>query len=275
MNAREAAAQIAPRLAAAGVADPGFEAEYLVRVAANISRTGYFRGHEMCDKAQARLEAVVGRRLKREPAAYIHGEREFYGLAFEVSPDVLLPRPETELLVELGLRECHRLSQPLILDVGTGSGAVAVAIAHGTGAGAVRVAGTDLSAKALAVAVRNALRLGVEVQFVRGDLLAPIGHADIVLANLPYIPSAVIAVLEPEVRDWEPRLALDGGEDGLDLVRRLVDDCAARIHPKLLAMEVGRGQAATVADYCTRHGARTEIVPDLAGIARVVCARWA
>jgi len=273
MNAREAAAELAPRLAMAGVADAGFEAEYLVRIASKISRTDYFRGYELCSEDRSRLEVIAGRRLRREPAAYIHGEREFYGLTFEVTPDVLLPRPETELLVELALRECRTLTAPLIVDVGTGSGAVAVAVAHG--ASAALVVGIDLSVGAIAIAQGNARRNAVRVRFLRGDLMEPLRRADIVLANLPYIPTAEITGLEPEVRDWEPRLALDGGEDGLDLIRRLVDDCSARIHPKLLAMEAGLGQAATVADYCVRHGAQTEIVPDLAGIARVVCARWA
>ncbi|MEP7215919.1 MAG: peptide chain release factor N(5)-glutamine methyltransferase [Anaerolineaceae bacterium] len=273
MNAREAAAEVAPRLARAGVADAGFEAEYLVRVAANISRTDYFRGHELCNSASSRLEDVVVRRIRREPSAYIAGEREFYGLAFEVTPDVLVPRPESDLLVQLGLRESNRTSRPVIVDVGTGSGAIAVAIAAEVDAGIV--VGVDRSARALAVARRNARRHGARVCFVHGDLLAPLGRVDIVLANLPYIPTAEIAGLEPEVRDWEPRFALDGGADGLTLIRRLIDECAARIRPKLLALEVGLGQAAAVADHCGRNGARAETVRDLAGIERVVCARWA
>lgn len=272
MNAREAAAELAPRLATAGVADAGFEAEYLVRIAAGISRTEYFRGHQMCGDARARLEAVAARRLGREPAAYIHGEREFHGLMFEVSPDVLLPRPETEMLVEIALKECALLSAPVVVDVGTGSGAIAVAVGrHLTRA---RMIGVDVSMPALAVARRNAERHAAAVRFVRGDLLAALRRADVVLANLPYIPSAEIAGLEPEVRDWEPRLALDGGADGRELIRRLIDDCAARIRPRLLALEVGVGQAEAVAEHCQCRGAQTEVLLDLAGIERVVCARW-
>ena len=273
MNAREAAAELAPRLAAAGVADARFEAEYLVRMAAGISRTEYFLDYQLCREQRARLGEFAGRRLEREPAAYIHGEREFYGLVFEVSPEVLVPRPETELLVDVALRECARLTEPLVVDVGTGSGAIAVAVSHHLGR--ETVTGIDTSSRALAVARRNAERHAACVRFVRGDLLAAARRADVVLANLPYVPGAEIAGLEPEVRDWEPRLALDGGEDGLDLIRRLVDDCAKRIRPRLLALEVGLGQAATVAARCQRGGARTEILADLAGIQRVVCARWA
>lgn len=273
MNAREAAAELAPRLAAAGVADSSFEAEYLVRMATGISRVEYFRGHELRAEQRARLGTLTRRRLEREPAAYIHGEREFHGLMFEVTPAVLLPRPETELLVELAMKECEHLRQPLIVDVGTGSGAIAVAVAHHLPAGTA--VGTDVSAGALAVARRNADRHAPRVRFVRGDLLEAFARADVVLANLPYIPTADIAGLEPEVRDWEPRLALDGGEDGLGLVRRLVDDCANRIRPRLLALEVGLGQATRVAEQCRARGAKTEVLNDLAGIERVVCARWA
>ncbi|MEP6870481.1 MAG: peptide chain release factor N(5)-glutamine methyltransferase [Anaerolineaceae bacterium] len=273
MNAREAATELVPRLALAGIPDAGFEAEFLVRIAAKISRNDYFGGHKLSSIASVRLEDAVIRRVRREPSAYIAGEREFYGLAFEVTPDVLLPRPETELLVELGLRECQRVTGGVIVDVGTGSGAIAVALAETIETEIV--VGIDVSEPALTVAQRNARRHAARVRFIRGDLLTPLGRADIVLANLPYIPTSGIASLQPEVRDWEPRLALDGGETGLHLIRRLIDDCTARIRPKLLAMEVGLGQAAAVAEYCGQNGAFTETVRDLAGIERVVCARWA
>ena len=274
MNAREAAAEVAPRLLAAGISDVGFEAEYLVRIAGGFSRAEYFLGRPLCGEDRERLGELVDRRLKREPAAYIHGEREFYGLTFEVSPDVLVPRPETELLVDLVLKSCEGISNPVVVDVGTGSGAVAISIATHL-PGAATVVATDVSAGALAVAERNARRHGAPVSFVRGDLAGAIARADIIVANLPYIPSAGICRLEPEVRDWEPRLALDGGADGLDLIRRLISDCATRIRPKLLTMEVGLGQAAFVGELCRAQRASVETVFDLPGIERVVCARWA
>ncbi len=273
MNARKAAAELAPRLAEAGVPDAGFEAEFLVRMAGGMTRTEYYLDRELCIEARGRLKALVARRLDREPAAYIRGEREFYGLAFEVTVDVLVPRPETELLVELASKEARGLDASLIVDVGTGSGAIAVAVAKAAH-GAATVVATDVSGGALAVAERNAWRHDVAVSFLRTNLLDAIAGVDIVVANLPYIPSEEIAGLEPEVRDWEPRLALDGGSDGLELIRRLINDCATRTRPKLLAMEVGFGQAAQVAEFCVRGGAHVEAVHDLAGIERVVCARW-
>lgn len=273
MNAREAAARVTRELASAGIEDAAFEAEYLVRTAAGISRARYFAGYELREDDRVRLAEFVARRLTREPAAYIAGEREFHGLALEVSPDVLLPRPETELLVELAIREASGLNEPVIIDAGTGSGAVAIAAALELPR--ARVIGTDVSTRALAVAARNGSRHVAGVQLVAAGLLAPFRRADIVLANLPYIPTGEVQALEPEVRDWEPIVALDGGGDGLELVRAIIDDCAARLRPGLLALEVGFGQSRAVQAYCRARGAATEIVPDLAGIERVVCARWA
>ncbi|MBA4179346.1 MAG: peptide chain release factor N(5)-glutamine methyltransferase [Anaerolinea sp.] len=272
MNAREAAARVTRELVSAGIEDAAFEAEYLVRTAAGISRAQFFARAELNDSDCARLDEIVSRRLTREPAAYIAGEREFYGLALEVSPDVLLPRPETELLVDLAIKETASLAAPVIIDVGTGSGAIAIATSLKL-PGAT-VIGTDVSELALAVAARNTARHGAKVQFVVADLLTPFRRADIILANLPYIPTEEVQALEPEVRDWEPIVALDGGGDGLELVRAIVDDCAGRLRPGLLALEIGFGQSRAVQAYCESRGAKTEIVPDLAGIERVVCARW-
>ena len=272
MNTREAAAQLSPALAAAGIADPAFEAELLVRMAAEVTRAAFFASPSLDCAATARLEVALERRLRREPAAYISGAREFYGLAFEVRTGVLIPRPESELLVEIALRELAGTPGAMVMDVGTGSGCIATAIARN--APGARVVATDRSATALAIARRNAGSHDADVAFARCDLAAAIGTADIIVANLPYIPSATIETLEPEVRDWEPRSALDGGHDGLDLICRLIDDCATRLRPSLLALEVGSGQAGRVAAIAIAAGARVEVVRDLAGIERVVCAQW-
>ncbi|MGE5595245.1 MAG: peptide chain release factor N(5)-glutamine methyltransferase [Hyphomicrobiales bacterium] len=271
MKARAAARKAAAELAQRGVPDPEFEGEYLVRQAAGLSRERYFTDPELPGPAQTRLMELLARRLAREPAAYIAGAREFYGLEFEMTPDVLVPRPETELLVEIGIAEAKR-PETFVVDVGTGSGCIATAVAvHAPGA---FVAATDVSVAALQVARRNAARHGATVRFAAGDLAACIGRADVVLANLPYIPSGEVAELEPEVRFWEPAVALDGGPDGLALVRRLIDDCASRLRPRLLALEVGYGQAQAVAAYARERGAQVELVKDLAGIDREVCCRW-
>jgi release factor glutamine methyltransferase len=274
MNARQAARELTRRLAAAGVPEAPFEAELLTRRATGLSRAEFFAGGNVDPEAAERLHNMAVRREGREPAAYISGEREFHGMLFEVGPTGLVPRPETELLVELALAEGR--PGDVIVDVGTGTGCIAVALScelQRRRTAAV-VVPTDISTEALTVAARNARRNGTPLPFVRSDLLAAVGRADIVLANLPYIPSDEIDALEPEVSQWEPRIALDGGADGFALIRRLVADCALRIRPRMLALEVGFGQAASVAGFCREAGAVVHVMPDLAGIDRVVCCRW-
>lgn len=273
MSLRVAAKEAADRLAAAGIPDPEFEAELLAREAAGVSRAAYFAGATAGSGELTRLHRLIERRLDREPAAYITGSREFYGRAFAVGPGVLVPRPETELLVDLALDELRRQPGAIVVDVGTGSGAIAVSVA--TEVPAAKVVGVDVSEGALAIAARNAAAHAPHVQLLRGDLLTPFARAEIVLANLPYIPTWEIDALEPEVSRWEPRVALDGGEDGLALIRRLIADCDRRLRPVLLAIEVGFGQAADVAASLHQCGREPWFVRDLGGIDRVVCARWA
>lgn len=273
MSARAVAAGLAAELEGAGVPDAAFESELLVRTAAGLSRAAYFAGSELETEQRERVRELVARRLAREPFAYIAGRREFYGLDFEVGPRVLIPRPETELLVEVALQELQRTPGARVADIGTGSGCIAIAVAKH--APAASIAAIDRSGEALKVAARNAIMNGVTVRFVRGSLAKAIGGADIILANLPYIPSGGIAGLEPEVRDWEPRDALDGGPDGLELVRELVADCGGRLRPALLVLEIGVGQAQDVGRYGRELRAEVKVLRDLAGIERVVCLRWA
>ena len=273
MNPREAAQEAAVKLAAAGVPEARFEAELLVRHVTGLSRAQFFAARGAFDPT-ADFDSAVGRRVRREPGAYVTGVREFYGLPFHVGPGVLVPRPETELLVELGIEEGRNHRQPVIVDAGTGSGCIAIAVAAAIdNAGAV-VIGTDVSAPALLIARSNRDAIGAAVHFVRASLAEAVARADIVLANLPYVPSGEIDALEPEVSRWEPRVALDGGSDGLGLIRRLIGDCATRLRPRLLALEVGFGQATAVAALAHEAGAGVDVVRDLGGIDRVVCARW-
>ncbi|WP_322794897.1 peptide chain release factor N(5)-glutamine methyltransferase [Tepidiforma sp.] len=272
MNAREVAAAATARLKAAGLADAQFEAEVLAREAAGISRAAYFAGAVLDGPARERLSAWVARREQREPLAYITGYREFYGRRFAVGPGALIPRPETELLVEVTLREIRQGGTRAVLEVGTGTGAVAVSIAAEEPN--ARVIATEVSREALRYARLNAAAHAPQVQLVLGDLAAGVRRADVVVANLPYIPSGEIDALEPEVSRWEPRVALDGGDDGLSLIRALIADCARRLRPRLLALEVGFGQAAAVAALGEAEGATASVMNDLAGIERVVCLRW-
>ena len=273
MNARAAAASVRSQLADAGVPDAQFEAELLVRRVTGLSRAEFFAGARFHCAAQDQLAALTERRLAREPLAYLTGTREFYRLEFAVGRGVLIPRPETELLVDIVLEELAKSPGATVLDVGTGSGCIATAIAVHAAQG--RVIATEVSDSAMQIARHNVASHHVQVGIVRCDLASAIGGADVVVANLPYIPTATIPTLEPEVREWEPVSALDGGEEGLDLVRRLIEDCAERLRPRLLALEVMAGQADDVSRFAQARGGMVTIRRDLAGIDRVVMARWA
>jgi release factor glutamine methyltransferase len=223
---------------------------------------------------QAELfESLLNRRLASEPVQYLTGEQEFFGLLFEVSPDVLIPRPETEHLVEAVLERFDRDANPCIVDVGTGSGAIAVAIAHALTRS--RVVAVDLSLAALEVARRNAERHGVlgRVTLWQSDLLAEAGTAefDVVVSNPPYIANG--EKLELQVADYEPRSALYAGPTGLEIYERLIPQANRALKPQgWLMMEIGYGQQPALE---TLLGGWHELsfVPDLQGIPRVVQAQ--
>lgn len=293
----------AQKLEAAGVESPRLEARLLLAQALGVSSVELLRGlgREPTDAEIRRFEGLLGERARRVPLAYLRGTQEFYGLTFEVTPATLIPRPETELLVEyvlekaLGVRssgvgkesQCLTPNAPegeraqrsvrTLIDVGTGSGCIAVAVA--VHAPAMRVVAVDISAEALAVARRNAARHHVagRVQFIRGELLDSVASqcAEIIVSNPPYIPTKEIETLQPEVRDYEPRIALDGGPDGLRLYRRLFAGARRTLRPGgWLAVEVGFGQAEAVAERMALVGfEEIERRRDLVGIERVVAGR--
>jgi release factor glutamine methyltransferase len=226
-----------------------------------------------------RIETRVNRRATREPLAYILGERWFYGMRFLVTPDVLIPRPETELLVELALEHLQNCSTetPSILDLCTGSGCVGIAILANHPATAAVL--TDLSPDAIAIAWQNAELHGVfeRCQLIVGDLDSDIADEetfDVITANPPYIDPDDIETLDIEVRDWEPELALYAPDAGYALYPRIVALALARLRPGgLLAVECGHTQAGTIADMFTAAGlTNIKIHADLAGIQRVVTA---
>ncbi len=269
----------------AGSRDPRFEAELLLRHVLHMDRTAFLVSlpEPMPREALRQLRQLCERRAMQEPLQYMIGQQAFYGREFEVGPGVLIPRPETEILVEHVLRYADRLwpadTVLTAADIGTGSGAIALTLAcerpHW------QIAAVDLSLDAIAIARQNASRFGVEdrVQFLMGDLTRPLLDAgvrlDILVSNPPYIPSGDIAGLDAEVRDYEPRLALDGGADGLDCYRRLCADLPALLAPNaLVAFEVGIHQSRDVARLLEETGEvdAVVIVPDLAGIERVVLA---
>lgn len=262
-----------------GTAGARREAELLLVFAAGMSREAYYlHDREILPAGQAILfEQAVLRRCRREPLAYITGHREFYGLDLSVTPDVLIPRPETELLVETGLERLREMGvqAPLVVDACTGSGAIAVAIAFH--APVARVAATDISEAALEVARGNARLHGVgdRISFRQGDLLAPVadlsGKVDLLLSNPPYIPAGQIDALEPEVSEYEPRLALSGGPDGLDIYRRLCRDAVHLVRPGgSMLLEIGHDQGEPVLQTARDYGWQGTWVPDLAGLQRMV-----
>lgn len=271
--------EAAERLRAAGTDSPLMEAGLLLAYAAGVRRLDVLAGTLEPPDAdvRARFRAVVARRAERVPLAHLLGRQEFFGRAFEVTPATLVPRPETELLVEFGIHTVGDGAGALAIDVGTGGGCIAVSVA--AEAPGARVLAVDLSLEALRVAIRNAERLSVgsRVACVRGDLLAPVasGSAAVVLSNPPYVATDDLAGLQPEVRDHEPRLALDGGPDGLSIHRRLARDARRALRPDgWLAVEVGFGQAAAVSALLRGEGyTHVAAQRDLAGIERMVRGR--
>ncbi|HEX7294060.1 MAG TPA: peptide chain release factor N(5)-glutamine methyltransferase [Solirubrobacterales bacterium] len=264
---REALTASVDALRAAGVEDPRLDAEILLAEANGWDRAVLVANPaaDVPPQAARRFGEMVRRRLRREPVAYIVGHRGFRHLDLAVDRRVLIPRPETELLVELALE----LQPGSVLDVGTGSGAVALAIADELPS--CRVVATDTSAAALEVARANAERLGLgeRVSFVEGSVPAD-GEFDLVVANLPYVASSEWPGLQPEVTQWEPREALLAGPDGLDEIRLVVP----KIECSSLALEVGEGQAPAVGQLLREAGfGAVETRADLAGIERVVIGR--
>jgi release factor glutamine methyltransferase len=261
-------------LAAAGVDSPHLDAELLLAAAAGTDRERLVAAPEepLAPAAGRAFGAMVRRRLRREPVAYILGRRWFRHIELVVDRRVLIPRPETELLVEVGLELAPRRA----LDVGTGSGAVALALAEELPE--VEVTATDTSPAALEVARANAERLGLarRTSFVEAGLPER-GCFDLLLANLPYVAEADWGRLAAEIRDWEPREALLAGSDGLEAIRGLLAalrDRGGEVVAHAIALEVGEGQAATVAELLAEAGyPHSEARRDLSGIDRVVLGR--
>ena len=224
----------------------------------------------------ASYNELVTQRLAGEPIQYILGEAEFYGLPFRVTRNVLIPRPETEHLVERALELAAAFAEPRIVDIGTGSGAIAVALADQLPSAAVTA--IDISPSALAIARANADRNNAaRIRFLEGDLLTPVNGEsfELVVSNPPYVPATDRASLSVEVREFEPELALFAGDDGLDIYRRLIPAAfATLIAGGYLLLEIGFGQSAQITHLLARSGfEQIEFVPDLQGIARVACAR--
>jgi release factor glutamine methyltransferase len=275
----EALAAARRRLAAAGIEDADLEAEVLLRHVLGWQRHQLY-AHLQDDLApahQAEFDAIIERRRAHEPTAYIVGHKEFYGLELETAPVALIPRPETELLVEEALRAARAGAEarpPVIADVGCGCGAIAVALAYHLPEAVVYA--LDASADALALAARNAGKLGLSqrIRFLPGDLLDPLPEpADIIVANLPYVKSGDWETLPPEIREHEPRSALDGGPTGTEVVERLLRQAPAHLRGGgMLLAEIGWDEGARVAEIAREcfPEAHIAVKKDLAGLDRML-----
>lgn len=268
------------RLEAAGIDTPVIDARLLLEAGAGVSRLDIITDprRELSEEQVAKVEALASRRLAREPIGHILGRKAFWTLDLEVSADVLSPRPETELLVETALAILPKEASARVLDLGIGSGAILLAILaerpNVTGVG------VDASESALAIARRNAEKLGLadRLELRAGDWSAGLDDTfDLVVSNPPYIPTEEISGLEPEVARYEPRLALDGGADGLDAYRVILAGLRTLLRPGgAFAFEVGRGQAEAVGALAAAKDFATETPRlDLNGIPRVVSGRAA
>ena len=266
-----------------GIEDAEIEAELLLRHVLQLDRAYLFLRlpERLTVEQETEFQELVARRLAHTPSAYLTGRREFYSLSFAVGPGVLIPRPETapgvEAALEFGRLLLRKQERVTFVDVGTGSGAIALAVAKHLPA--VRVLATDVSAAALAMADLNAkrLRLAGRVTLLPGDLLDPLTEpVQIIAANLPYIPTQRWTALQPEVRDHEPRLALDGGPDGLRVIDRLLAAVPRHLSPDgAIILEIDDDQGTALRSLVAERlpGAEVEVRADLAGRDRVAVIR--
>ncbi len=271
-----------PRLAAAGCDTPRLDAELLLAHALDSDRTWlYTRPEAILSKEQlVAFEALLQRRERREPVAYLTGHREFYGLDFQVNSNVLIPRPETELLVETAIQLLGAISRPsplaplAIADIGTGSGCIAIALAKNIPH--VQLFAVDVSGKALQVAQQNAKQNGVSecIVFLQGSLLTPLTEpVDMIVSNPPYVSKPELNVIMPEVKQYEPALALDGGEDGLDIIEELLSQSGPKLKANgCLLVEFGASQGEAIKKLGQKYfpKSRVEIKQDLAGLDRLL-----
>lgn len=263
-------------LAGKGVENARLESEWLLSAALGLDRVGLYVNFDkpLTETELALYRGMIARRARREPLQYILGSQEFMELDFEVSPAALIPRCDTETLLAEAVKRSKDAIK--ILDIGVGSGCIAVALAVKLPAS--QVYGVEQSADALTLAKRNAAKHGVNVTLVQGSLFEPFNGVrfDMIVSNPPYIPTGEFDSLQPEVRDFEPREALDGGADGLDFYRSIIPDATDHLNPGgWLLFEVGIGQAKRVLELFTQTGRFEELftAKDPAGIERVVGGR--
>ncbi|MGA2671468.1 MAG: peptide chain release factor N(5)-glutamine methyltransferase [Dehalococcoidia bacterium] len=280
MILREALQSTTQTLCKAGIADASIEAELLLGHILGMSKTQLYTEPErsLTPMEAEHLSHLIRRRLDHEPAAYILGHSEFYGIDFYIDCHTFIPRPETEFLVEQAVEIAQSISwrgkQIAIADIGTGCGAIAISLALALPH--VKIYATDVSASALEVVEVNCRRYGVNgrVQILQGNLLEPLPQpVDMIVANLPYIKDCEFGDLSPEIINFEPTIALAGGRDGLDKIRRMLEQMSGKLsYGACFLLEIGQGQGRMVTSLIKSYfpQASIELISDLGGIERVV-----
>jgi release factor glutamine methyltransferase len=279
--------EAAQYLTTKGIPNGRLDAEVLMAHVLGWQRIDLYLRHDqpMAGEELDRFREAIRRRSQREPLAYITGTKEFWSLLFRVTPRVLIPRPETEVLVEAAVqaireRETRREGPLRVLEIGTGSGAAAIALATEVGEG-IQLFATDRSPEALEIAMANARALNAEgrVRFLQGDLFEALGPNQtpfsVILSNPPYVDAEQMEGLEPEIRDYEPREALDGGDEGLAVIGRIIREAPRRLEAGgALLLEVGDGQRASIEEILRGSGCWSGWAwrQDLSGKDRVLCA---
>ena len=278
MRYREALEEGTAALEKAQIDTARLDAWYLLEHVCHITRQYYYLhdGESLKDEEQQEYELAIRKRAERVPLQYITGEQEFMGMTFKVNPSVLIPRQDTEILVEEILKLCK--PEDRVLDLCTGSGCILLSIvklaAELKGCREITGTGVDLSEKALKIAQENRRNLGLEqtTALLQSDLFERVnGTYDMIVSNPPYIASEVIATLSEEVKDHEPMMALDGGTDGLDFYRIMIEKSPAYLAPKgMLFFEIGYDQGASVSQLMEKDFENIHVIQDLAGLDRVV-----
>jgi release factor glutamine methyltransferase len=277
---REVLQSATQTLSSAGIPDAHVEAELLLGHVLGMSKTLLYTepGRSLTSAEIEHLGHLVRRRIAHEPAAYILGHWEFYGIDFYIDSHTFIPRPETELLVEKAVELARYISQQgkqiTMADIGTGCGAIAISLALALPQ--AKVYATDISASALQVAERNCRRHAVnkQVELLQGNLVEPLPQpVDILVANLPYVRDGEFEDIGPEIKDYEPTMALAGGKEGLDRIEQMLEQTPGKVgHGGHLLLEIGQGQGGMVTSLIKSYfpDASIELIPDLSGIERVV-----
>lgn len=287
MTGIEALNQSTLRLKEKGIENPRLNAELLLAKSLNLSREELYKNFQepLEEKKRLILESLIQRRISGEPIQYILGSQEFWSIDLKVDPRVLIPRPETELLVEQSLSILKQETfkgVPSVLEIGTGSGAIAIALAKELKE--IFLVATDVSVEALELAKENIHAAGLksQIQLINGDLFAPIsffkgeGFFDLIVSNPPYIRRIDLPSLAKEIKDYEPLIALDGGPDGLNFYRKIISQAPHYLRGGgWLLLEIGQGQSDKVRELIRKenHFLKSEVLLDLSGIERVVKAQ--